>query len=659
MRHHQRVKSPALLMLVTLLTALWLGVFAAPLAAETLTQQRSLYAEAIKALGKKGGLARVQQWQPRLVSYPLYPYLEYEVLSAQLTLAQKSRIERFLSRYGDTPVGAKLRRRWLFYLQGNDDWQNFLVAYRGDVGTDVDLACYYQSARYRSGAQKEALAAALDLWQIPRPNPASCDGLFETLAFKGMITEEMAWQRYTKAVLIGEFRLADHLDEFLPSPRYKVMARSYAALARDPKLLENPKLFPVQTPETLLVIDQAICAMAKTDAVKAMAHWNRYRQLHGFAPSSQERVTSCLVNGLYDQNHREVALKYLDDSAVVATPELLEWRLRLGLRERDWVGIAGWIEHLPPNLRDEPMWRYWRARISVLTAKPTADASSAAAAFGELSSQRNFYGFLASDWINGPYHMQKTPNALSKEQVDRMAVNPAMVRIQEFLYHGDRGAAATEWDFALKRFSLEEIRAAAHVAQQRWQWYQQAITAMSRANYLDDLEVRFPRPYKAEFEKNARATDVPTNLLLAVARQESAFNASIASPAGARGLMQLMPATAKEIARKKGVPYGGVGDLDRPAVNVRLGSSYYRRMLDQFDDNRILATAAYNAGPGRVRQWLDDTDGNLPFDVWIETIPFKETRNYVQNVLAFSVIYNYHLGTRQRMLDAAEMRAFL
>ncbi|MGK2915339.1 MAG: transglycosylase SLT domain-containing protein [Porticoccaceae bacterium] len=653
----RKLKAPASWLLATLLAALPLSMFTPGASAETLTQQRSLYAEASKAVGKKGGLARIQQLQPRLVNYPLYPYLEYEILSAQLTLAQKSRIERFLSRYADTPMAEKLRRRWLNYLRGNDDWKNFLLAHREDVGTDVDLACYYQSARYRNGAQKEALAAALELWQLPRPNPASCDGLFEILAFKGMITEEIAWQRYTKAILNGEFRLGDHLDGFLPTPRYKVMARSYAALAHNPQLLENAELFPVQTPETLLVVDQAICKIAKTDAPKAMAYWNRYRQLHGFAPSSQERVTSCLVKGLYDQSHRQVALKYLDDSAVVASAELLEWRLRLGLRERDWTGIAGWIERVPLNLRDEPMWRYWRARIGVMAGgKAPADGNTVVASFGELSMQRNFYGFLASDWTNAPYHMQRLPDALSKEQINRMAAKPVMVRIQELLHQRDRAAAATEWDFALKRFSLEEIRIAAHVAQ-RWQWYQQAIMAMSRANYLDDLEARFPRPYKAEFEKNARAVDVPPNLLFAIARQESAFNASIASPAGARGLMQLMPATAREVARKKRVPFYGVSDLDRPAVNVRLGSIYYRQMLDRFDDNRILATAAYNAGPGRVRSWLDDTDGKLPFDVWIETIPFKETRNYVQNVLAFSVIYNHHLGTRRRMLDAAEMQS--
>lgn len=640
-----------------LMVALSSSLAAIDASANTLSQQRAQYAQATKVIGKKNSLASLQQAKSSLVGYPLYPYLEYEILAAQVSSAQKTNIQRFLTRYADTPVASKLRRRWLEHLRGADDWKNFLQSYRDDAGVDKDLACYYQYARYRSGAQQDALAAALEIWQVGKQYPASCDRLFEILAFRGLITEEVAWQRYAAAILSGEYRLGNHIEQFFTSPHYKVLAKRYAALARNPELLADPNLFSRQTPETLLAIEHAINRTAKTDAVKALAHWNRYRQAYGFAPLSQERVTQSLVTGLYQQGHPAVALKYLDDSVAFAGGELLEWRLRLALKDGDWTGIASWIDKIPAQLREEPLWRYWRARAMVMVGNSPADGEAVVAAFRELSTQRNYYGFLASGWANSAYQMQSVP-PIGKEQIDRIATLPAMARIRELLYHHERAAAAAEWDFAVKHLGREEVRAAAHVVQ-RWQWYQQAIMAMAKVNYLDDLEVRFPRPFKTDFEKNARATEVPPNLLFALARQESAFNPSIISPAGARGLMQLMPATAREVARKKGVSPFVANDLDKPAVNVRLGSFYYRQMLDRFDNNRILATAAYNAGPGRVSRWLDETDGKLPFDVWIETIPFKETRNYVQNVLTFSVIYDYHLGTRRKMLDPWETQALL
>jgi len=177
---------------------------------------------------------------------------------------------------------------------------------------------------------------------------------------------------------------------------------------------------------------------------------------------------------------------------------------------------------------------------------------------------------------------------------------------------------------------------------------------MVKASRWDDLETRFPVLHRHEFAAQARHNDLPMPLLFAVARQESAFRADALSPAGARGLMQLMPATATEVAQRHGIPYRGPQQLLDPAVNIQLGTRYYRDMLRRFQDNRILATAAYNAGPGRVRQWLERSGGRLPFDAWIEAIPFQETRNYVQNVLAFSAIYAHRLGTDERILSARE-----
>ena len=177
---------------------------------------------------------------------------------------------------------------------------------------------------------------------------------------------------------------------------------------------------------------------------------------------------------------------------------------------------------------------------------------------------------------------------------------------------------------------------------------------MVKASRWDEIDVRFPVLHREPFETQSERQRLPVQLMLALARQESAFRAEALSPAGARGLMQLMPATAHEVARKHTIPFRSESQLFDPKLNIALGTSYYRDMLDRFQDNRILATAAYNAGPGRVKGWLNASDGRLPFDAWIEAIPFVETRNYVQNVLAFSAIYAHRLGTAEHLLSAHE-----
>lgn len=642
-----------------LLLAIVLGVTlvawapAAQAQTDSLSRQRLLYAEAKKYIGQPKFLPRFRQLKTRLVGYPLYPYLEYQDLLGRVSMGEQADIDRFLRSYDSTPLAGRLRDKWLDYLRLQEHWQEYLRYYRGGASENRELACYYQYARYLNGAGADALNAGIELWRTPQAAPAGCEPLFAILVNNGLITQELAWQRYLGALLNRDHELARELAEGFGDPRYQAAANNYAALMRDPRLVANFATFADQTADSLPVIAQAIGELARTDAIAAMGHWSHYSQANQFPVASQQQVIASLVRGLYTQGKPRIALEYLDGNIDMAPADLLEWRLRLALRDGDWAGIARWIGNIPLAIRHEPLWRYWRARITLMAAEDPIEREAAQNTYRELARERNFYGFLASDWADSPYQMLAPPRAITSAEIDKFARSAAMVRVKEFIYFQDWVAASQEWHFALRGRSQHEARVAAHLAQ-RWGWYQQAIVTMAKANFLDDLEVRFPRPFATHFQRQAKAQAVPPNLLFALARQESAFNPSIASSAGARGLMQLMPATAAEVARAKGIRLRGKNDLDNPAINVHLGSCYYRQMLDRFDNNRILATAAYNAGPGRVRHWLEETDGRLPFDVWIETIPFKETRNYVQNVLAYSVIYNHHLRGARKMLDPRE-----
>ncbi len=616
-----------------------------------LEEQRQLYKRVRKSLDN-GSLRQFEQHQATLADYPLYPYLEYSRISHRLSLDDAVAVESFLTEYPDTWLTRRLRHNWLNLLYGKGLWRQFIKHYDAE-NANTETQCHYHFARYQAGQRNEALRDGLTLWLVGKSQPKACDPLFQLLISEQRIDNEVAWQRFTLAILNHKHQLARYIERFFTNEHYRQLAGKYRSLDRDPGQLGNYDLIPAKTPEVLSVIEHGIRHLADSNATLAMKHWARYQQSHPYDDKARERILSALVKGLYRQGFENVAVDYFLEQSAFADKNLVEWLLREHILKTDWPTLIRLIDELREEQRSEQKWRYWYARAQLLhgTAPDTVD--SARTTLRELSRFRSFYGFLASDWVNNPYQMQHAPVAITEDDTAAMRALPAMRRIRELRIHGQALYARREWYDQGKHFDSRQWQTAARLAQQ-WQWHGQAILAMARADYWDDIDIRFPTPYRQEFDHHAKKQGLPLPLVLAVARQESAFRATVQSPAGARGLMQLMPATARETARKHKVPYRGSNQLTDPSLNIQLGTLYYRGVLDRFGGNRILASAAYNAGPHRVDRWLKRSGGKLPFDAWVETIPFKETRQYVQNVLAFSIIYAHHLGIDASLLEPAE-----
>ena len=266
--------------------------------------------------------------------------------------------------------------------------------------------------------------------------------------------------------------------------------------------------------------------------------------------------------------------------------------------------------------------------------------------------QRDFYGFLAAERSNQPYALNHVSAPVSDQLLERVKALPATQRAYEFLARDELTEARREWYHAGDNFSREELMAQAKLAREMG-WYFPAIRGISIAEYWDALDIRFPMAYREPIVQQAQARQINSSWVYAITRQESAFMADARSHAGAMGLMQLMPATARETARQYDIPYGRSTDALIPERNIAIGAAYLSRLSGQFNGNRVLASAAYNAGPGRVRQWTRGM-GNLPADVWVEAIPFDETRKYVQSVLSYAVIYGEKLGIKQSVMDQHE-----
>lgn len=629
---------------------LWLGqlLSATPAVADALDTQRATYSAAQRAAAGNDW-AEFFRLREALRDYPLYPYLEYETLGSAGFPAARDAIDRFLDALGDMPLANRLRTRLLREFYAQRDWRNFVAYYRDSVRTP-ELECQYQHARYYMGEHRDAIIAGLALWNVGHSQPAGCDGLFALLNHTGAITEAIAWQRYTKAVLANELKLARHLERFLVSGTTRAKAARYLQLRQNPGLLSDHDLFPEYSTEVVALIAQTLERAARTDATQALEHWQYYQRNPAFDVATRGRVQTAIVRALYDQGYTHEVATQIERHGDLLDSNFHEWYLRRHIGAGDWRALASGIDRLPPSLQAEPRWRYWRARGAQLLGESDPGTTTT---FAELASQRSFYGFLACDWLNQGYRMARSEEKPDEAGIAALAARPALRRVRELLYHGQELDAAREWWRATQALTESEWLAAGHLAH-RWEWHYQAILAMVKASRWDEIDARFPVLHRQPFETQSERKGLPLQLMLALARQESAFRAGAISPAGARGLMQLMPATANEVARKHAIPYRTESQLFDPELNIALGTSYYRDMLDRFQDNRILATAAYNAGPGRVHGWLGASGGRLPFDAWIEAIPFVETRNYVQNVLTFSAIYAHRLGTAEPLLSAHE-----
>ncbi len=332
--------------------------------------------------------------------------------------------------------------------------------------------------------------------------------------------------------------------------------------------------------------------------------------------------------------------------------KLVEIRLRWALAEQDWGALEQTIPLLSETGKNAEVWRYWQAAL--LERQGKTDESTAA--FAALAGERSYHGFMAADRIGKPYSFNHRTPELEAGRARELQQLPVVQRVGELNFHQAYNLAHSEWYYLLQG-STDNVRneQLAQLAAQQG-WYRMAIDAASRAQAWDALDLRFPTPYRSTFQRYASARQVPSTELMAIARRESAFYPQAQSPVGARGLMQLMPATGKQVASSLGRREASA-DLYEVDHNVLLGSAYYRQLLDRFGGNRVFALTAYNAGPHRVERWRHKPGEGVPVDVWVDTIPYKETREYVQAVLFYNVVFQYLMGDTRSLLTPAERSA--
>lgn len=618
-----------------------------------LQQQRAWYAAADKALSKK----QTQEFQrllDKLENYPLKPYLEYKALLPQLASMPQKKVDDFLSEYPNSLLATRLTQQWLRQLAIKKQWANYIHYYDSRLA-DTELTCLYLEARLATN-DDTALDQVEPIWNQGKTLPPGCDKVLANWKNADRMTKDLIWKRFTKAVDAGNNALASFLASQLPSAE-----RSYALLYQQinstPSLLKTSAKFKQKNIYMTDALLRGIRKQADTDAVKATEYFNSYSVEHNFLPEQSRDTVTELGLQLLKQKHPETATQLISAQAQVDDAVLLDSLLRNALSQQDWERVNAWLQRYPDPFKTSDKWRYWMARTMDNLQIHDYMGQTSQQLYATLAENRSFHGFISAVKLQKPFGFVDKPVAMDKLQWAHIESHPGFLRAREFFLTGNKSAAHQEWFFTIKRIPEQEVLHAAHLAS-KWGNHLLAIQTMSAAQYYDDLSLRFPIEYEDLIDQAASQTQVDKRFIISIIRQESAFTENIKSSANAYGLMQLLPSTAQHVAKRYKIPYQQ-SDLVKASKNIPLGARYLKDLLDSFDGNHLLASAAYNAGPGRVRQWRKLSEGKLPFDIWVEIIPFNETRQYVQNVMAFKVIYAYRMGLPQEFLTKQELEQLL
>jgi soluble lytic murein transglycosylase len=604
--------------------------------------RRRDYLAALEAL-KAGQTARFKTLYARLDGYILRGYLDYETLKNRVATAPAADIEQFLEENSQAPISDVIRKKWLRILARRGDWDTFLKEYQ-DIEDEPELQCLRLSHLLKTSEQQAPLMAEAEtLWLTGKPLPAACDPVFAAWRKAGHMTSEKVWARIRLAMESRNLQLAAQLARYL-DPSERVWVSRWQAMHRDPVRQLQRINYPVETPVARTIVTHGIVRLAYRDPEEAMAQWQRLKEKYQFFGEDENYVLRN-ISILAAQDQLPQALAWL--SAVSADPgdeTLLLWRVKTALRTGQWEMAKRFIAGLSEEQQQDSRWRYWTARIL----EATGDAGKARAIYESLAQDRSYYGFLAADRIGAEYSMQHESVDASPEEVSAMLARPGIQMAQELYAIGQIVDARRQWSWTTRNMNNRELAVAAVIARQ-WGWHDRAILTVARSDQQDDLELRFPVLYRDVIEANAAKYGIDPSWVYGVVRQESAFVPDARSQAGALGLMQLMPSTGRHAGRKLNIPIRSNRALLNIENNLRLGVSYLKDVLGRNDGNEVLATASYNAGPNRVSSWMPEK--HMDADIWVETIPFSETRDYVKNVMSYTTVYDYRLGSHPERLS--------
>ena len=576
---------------------------------------------------------RLAQHAARLDGYLLQPYAMFWQLQLSLEEAPAEQIKNFVERYAELPISEKLHLDWLKHLGKTKQWELFLAEYNGRASEEIDLQCYAQEAVLDS-KPREPMAAAKAIWLYSTDLPATCLTLFDTLHEQERLASDDVWLRLRRMAEVGNVSNAKRYAQYLPSDaRNDYLVWVARTLNKFPQELQNRAqreafFFP-------------LLRLAREDPHKANTYWSRSKS--SFNERDQAYAWGQLAT-IAARKHDPIALAWFRAASKTSLNDLqLAWKTRAALRASDWDTVLVAVADMTPAEQAKPAWQYWKGRaLKILGRQLEANEGLVT-----LSRQFTFYGQLASEELGTFIGNAPVTYRPLEEEISAVRGMPAALRALQLYRLELRPEANREWAWLVKNFNDKQLLAAAELAR-RSDWIDRAIYTADRTVAMHDFGLRYPTPHRDLMQAAARQTQLDEAWMYGLIRQESRFMTHARSAVGASGLMQLMPATAVWIAKRIQLASFRPSMVNQTDINVLLGSSYLKYVLDSNRGDAILATAAYNAGPQRAKRWQAPTP--LEGAIYIESIPFTETRDYVQKVMSNTVYYTARLGLPVRSL---------
>jgi soluble lytic murein transglycosylase len=581
--------------------------------------------------------AKRQSDSEALRLYPLYPYLQAARIRRALAEAPADlgsvdqRAQTFTTYYESEPVGRNLRRVWLTSLAERRHWTQFLEQYRDNLADDA-LECQSFAARIELDRTTDLAALVAKRWLTPRSLP-DCERAFDWLRAQNALTPELIEQRARMALKEGNSGFAREIAAFLPADRA-------APLLQWASLLENPQRqieALIASPSTV-VEEEALLAgwtkFSRSNRDLAMRRFDTFMRARGLTEVTASRYALALALPLaWDRSpdalpyFARVAPADLDDYA-------LEWQARASIWNGNWRQLANTIAAMSDTQRGLARWRYWAARA----AERNGDAKLARQLYESTLVDDNYYSIASSARLGQTLAPHPERLVVDEVQLKEIGQLPALVRARELYRNEMRDLANVEWAYGYEMLPQTARQQAVQLAS-RWGWHDQAITTAAQQRLFNDYALLYPQPYDRQVRAASQLTKLPPELIYSVMRQESLYRADAVSSAGARGLLQMLPDTARRTATAWKRPRPSADALFDPDVAITLGAANLSTLIDRFGGQTVVALAAYNAGPNAASRWIPQQA--VEADVWIENIPYNETRTYVQRIVWHNLVFSW------------------
>jgi len=603
------------------------------------------FLQARVAYNKKNAIALsdyVQHLQNQ--HYILAPYADYWLMLLNLDEADNQTVRNFLNAYSEYPFADRLRGAYLKKLAKNGNWESFsgeIVNYQLE---DAAVACYAaESSAILGGVSM--LEGAKSLWLQAKEQASNCANLYDRMQASGALTEEDIWARFRLSLADNRMTLAKAVAKRSKSfePGYdKLIDNAYA----NPSAVLAKKTISFKTRFGRELNLFALNRIAKTNSQQALSAFNKVADL--FQPEDRSYFYGRLALQAA-QRHEPQAVQWFKLTAdselgnTLLNKDQLAWFVRSALREKNWTQVINAVSKMQPEQLQESAWRYWKAR-ALKEKNQTLEANTL---FAKLSTERHFYGWLAQEELEGFISAPLSTYKVTDAEVTEIADTPAFQRAEALQRLDLKWEAKSEWVQATKNLEDKQLLAAAEFAARK-KWYDLAILTADKTTDTHNFAQSYPTPYRDLMQSAADEQDVDEAWVYGITRQESQFMYYAKSGAGASGLMQLMPATAKWVASRAGVNNYNNSMIHELDTNIALGTYYMSYTKDLMNGQEVMATAAYNAGPNRAKKWM----AAIPLEgaIYVESIPFSETRLYVQKVMANAHIYAHQLGLKPMTL---------